>query len=640
MSKSNINWKSFRNFLRKFDFFGEAFTFRYKKEDKHATELGGIVCIVFYLVAIVYFVINFLDFYHKKNFKLQYYSMNTKGTEKISLMYDFIYMEDNHEKEKKDHIAFAFGITVDNKTKTSQYNISDLFKFEIKYKSRSNENGTENEENNKTIEYRQCKDEDFIGLDNYPFSGLDIKDLKCLNKYDITNRSPEGIYTSENFSYYSIAIKSNHNNETYYSTINKFLTEFDCKLQFYYTDLVIDLDKVENPFSFIFNSIFIQLEPNLVKKKNIFFMNFSLNDEKNIIHNVITNESNKTGTGLSRVEDYSLYKGLDRFKDHYEDYNLYAKMYVRADSRKVVVKRTYQDFMEFYADTSGLLLSIFWLLGIIFAYFDRVKANHSISKKLFFFEGISNNKFNQFKQLKEIIQNDEEQNNILRLSPIQTNSFERCKTFSGNINPPKSNNKTIRNNYFRSDTTRQLKSEENKKKIKKELIDYSTYNIFEMIGSYKVFFCKTKKFKNKINLIQQSNEIIEDKLDIVFYIRKMILFELINKIYLENKTIVNFLSRPIIYLKNKNIDKTKNSLNDLETNPSMDTIKEIDEEIISEKKDIEFEEKLPEEYKSSYQFNQQKLTRKIKNLISIKTKTRNQDNLLIYLKKQLEGIKC
>lgn len=144
----------------------------------------------------------------------------------------------------------------------------------------------------------------------------------------------------------------------------------------------------------------------------------------------------------------------------------------------------------------------------------------------------------------------------------------------------------------------------------------------------------------KINLIQQSNEIIEDKLDIVFYIRKMILFELINKIYLENKTIVNFLSRPIIYLKNKNIDKTKNSLNDLETNPSMDTIKEIDEEIISEKKDIEFEEKLPEEYKSSYQFNQQKLTRKIKNLISIKTKTRNQDNLLIYLKKQLEGIKC
>ena len=33
----------------------------------------------------------------------------------------------------------------------------------------------------------------------------------------------------------------------------------------------------------------------------------------------------------------------------------------------------------------------------------------------------------------------------------------------------------------------------------------------------------------------------------------MIKFELINKVHLENKPIFNFLSRPIIYFKNKKI---------------------------------------------------------------------------------------
>ena len=72
-----------------------------------------------------------------------------------------------------------------------------------------------------------------------------------------------------------------------------------------------------------------------------------------------------------------------------------------------------------------------------------------------------------------------------------------------------------------------------------------------MIGKYIPFPCETKKYKNKMYLITQANNTIEEKLDIVYYIRKMILFEIINEISLENKTIIDFLSRPIIYLKSK-----------------------------------------------------------------------------------------
>ena len=64
--------------------------------------------------------------------------------------------------------------------------------------------------------------------------------------------------------------------------------------------------------------------------------------------------------------------------------------------------------MEFYADNSGLLLSIFWILGVIFAYYDRVITNHSISKRLFYFEGIKDNKFKEFKLIKNLIKEKEE----------------------------------------------------------------------------------------------------------------------------------------------------------------------------------------------------------------------------------------
>ena len=116
-------------------------------------------------------------------------------------------------------------------------------------------------------------------------------------------------------------------------------------------------------------------------------MNYHLYDDNSFFHIFGKEEERiyKT-TGLSKEENYALYKGLDRAENKPNDYEIYAKMFIRADNRKIVIKRRYQDFMEFYADTSALLLSIFWILGIIFAYYDRIKANHSISQKLFYFE--------------------------------------------------------------------------------------------------------------------------------------------------------------------------------------------------------------------------------------------------------------
>ena len=72
--------KKFKRFLRLFDFFGEYFTFRYKDKNKQTTILGGMICILFYIIAIIYFGLKFVPFCKKKIFTLQYYTINLDST--------------------------------------------------------------------------------------------------------------------------------------------------------------------------------------------------------------------------------------------------------------------------------------------------------------------------------------------------------------------------------------------------------------------------------------------------------------------------------------------------------------------------------------------------------------------------------
>ena len=648
MEKRNRPMKIIKRILRIAEPFGESFTFRYKDEDKLSTVLGGVICIIFYVLAIIYVVYNFIPFVNSENFSLQYYTMNLNRTEKVKL--------------SEPPSAFAFGLSQEKNNKSNPNNIFDLLDIKVEFSTlKSNTNKTK-----KDIDYGRCNNNDFHNLHNDSFYDLNIINFNCISRDDLSNNNPEGIYTDEIFSYYIISVESKHpNNSEHNKLINDFLLENDCKLQFFYTDIIINLDDTDNPFSSVLNSMFIQLNPTLIQKRNIFFMNYHLIDDKSLIHLKRDEEIPTLKTGLSRIEDYSLYKGLNRTEKITDDYNFYAKFYIRVDNRKIEVKRRYQDFMEFYADTSALLLSIFWFLGVIFAYYDRIKANHSISKKLFYFEGTKNNNFEQFQKLKNILNSEQleeknledktksnlidnnnlEENNIVIKNIKDNNKIEEIKGESGNVVPYSRNNPNSNDTLPRKQTKSLLINQIEEKE--KNTINFSSYNIFEMFWSFKIC-CKTKNFENKISLIQKSKSIIDEKLDIVFYIRNMILFELINKIYFEDMDIINFLSRPIIYFKKEEEDK-KDEFNF----EDIGLVNEVNESnVISERNEGGKTEENNEEtgkktdlrkgrgelYKSAYKFDFYILSRRIKNLIREPNKTKNESKLINLLDEQLKGI--
>ena len=162
-----------------------------------------------------------------------------------------------------------------------------------------------------------------------------------------------------------------------------------------------------------------------------------------------------------------------------------------------------------------------------------------------------------------------------------------------------------------------------------------------MLLGLKIFCCKNKKLENKIKLIDKAKIMINDKLDVVFYIRNMILFELINKIYLENKTILNFLSRPIIYLKDpqeKEKEKINNDINDIKTDASFELYDEKKKKKIDEKKENGIKEYFEGDlYKTSYKLETNALSEKIANLVLHPGKTSAQKKLIKALKNHLKG---
>ena len=625
-----------KRILRTFDFFGESFTFRYKDEDKHSTVLGGIIFIIFSIITLAYAIYNFIPFVNKEVFSLQYYTMNLNNTEEIKLA--------------ESPTAFGVGFSDENKNQ-SLYNISDLLDIKFKFKNISKNAQNDNKTDiNETIDYHPCNTEDFHNLHQKIFEELNISNFKCLSKKDLV--SPSGIYTDEVFAYFVISVESKYkDNETHNQLINDYLIANDCKLQFYYTDITINVNNTKNPFSSFLNSMFLQLNPTLIQKKNIFFMNYHLYDDNEILHINRKEEKPTIKTGLSRVEDYAVFKDLNRTFKKVVDYEAYAKMYIRVDNKRIEIKRRYQDLMEFYADTSALLLSIFWILGIIFAYYDRIKANHSISKKLFYFEGIKKNKFDQFRDFKKFIKANEEmqidnlEHNVI--NPIQNSDSKTNETkdifIRGTRNIEFEEKTGIQKDeriIIKQKTNKEMKKEKkNDDDNNDDLINYTNYNIFEMIGSFKICFCKTKKFENKVNLIKQSRNMIDDKLDIVLYIKNMILFEMINKIYLENKSIINFLSRPIIYLNEDNEDNLKNP--DVNSSfESYDEYKRINDKKLGKN---EYRTLLylqgGDFYKSAYRFKPDNLSKNIEKLILKEGQTKIKQKIIYYLKKHLKGVK-
>jgi len=384
--------KCIKGFLQKIDVFGVSYSFKHKKSEKYNTSLGGFIFLLFIVVVIIFGIYYFIPFYNRKNFSIIYYSMNMPVTDTIKL--------------SESKASFAIGLECPFEEKT-QVSGKDLFDLQLTYIVYSKDhNGNRNKVKN-ILSSHKCTYADFYNNYNDSFDFAGLNQFECLDKKD---NSIQGIFADEVFSYYEFTVMSKNNSVDLFQKIDRYLTEQDCKLQLYYTDITIDFDDYKEPIKPYINSVFIQLNPTLFLKMNVFFKNQYFNNDNFLLFVFDEEVETTTHTLFSRLEEYSLYKGLDKGTVLPKDNAKYANIYIRADTSKTTIKRKYQKVMEFYADSSSLMIALFEVLYIIFCFFNRFYADHSLSKQIFFFKEVENKHFdinrksNQIKNLIRLLE--------------------------------------------------------------------------------------------------------------------------------------------------------------------------------------------------------------------------------------------
>ena len=390
--------RSMKSFLRKIDIFGVYYNFRYKNREKYQTSLGGFFILLFIILVCVMGIYYFIPFMDRKNYTIVYYTMNLAATEEVSLFAS----ESN----------FAVGLNCEFNKDEKQI-ITDLLDLKGRYVSYVKKRDSSYVKYPTQLNLHKCTYEDFYNKFDKQIDYLGATQFECVENKENTI---QGIFSDEVFSYFDFSVAAKNKSQELTNEVIRFLFENDCKLQFVYTDIIIDLDNYKNPVTQYLNEIFIQLNPTLFIKRNIFFMNQYFSNDDYLMF-VFSDEDPTEVKPLysryeeyvlykplySRYEEYVLYKGMNRFTEHPDEYEYYTKIYIRADLKKTVIKRKYQKFMEFYTDASSLLIAIYAILDIIFNYINTFYANHSLSKSIFFFKDLEEeNSFNLFKKKQKI----------------------------------------------------------------------------------------------------------------------------------------------------------------------------------------------------------------------------------------------
>ncbi len=670
---------SAQSFLRMIDIFGLAFTFRYKGNEKYQSAIGGFIFIIFLILALAYCIYYFIPFVNRKNYTVVYYTMNLASAEEMNL-----FSSDSN---------FAFGLRCGTKN-TGGLAISDLFKIDIKYTNNEKYPDGSRERRKKTMTTHSCTYEDFYNKYNEQFDYLGLSNFQCLDSKEDTI---QGIYTDKIYSYFEFEVAAKNNSKEVLDRTGKYIYDNGCEFEIVYTDVIVDLNNYESPFTPYLTDMYVTLNPPVFIKRNAFFLNQYFSNDDYLLFVFGDDETPSVKPLFSRYEEYSIWKGLNRSEIELlpDDYTGYARVYIRSDLKKTLIKRKYQNFLEFWADATSLLMAIYEVVSFILSYINTFYSNHSLAQNIFFFKNLENeNHFNINKKKDEIqkliyLMNSNSDIENLTMDIISNNSKDISSSSSIKSFPPKrteenidenkeaknddnftekkdktqkkkiednieinnmediivyknqpgekstKDNSTIkkgrynqnRNEYnnrnqknkkydiydnyeypknknyddfgeyyaenakkvkFKNEQSRDMnsdlinlnfrrneqniyKSNSSKKskrnnryedsddssyrrreRKKKEKIYYS-FNIFEILITqiFKCCMSKSMKIKNKAN--EKANEIIFNKLDVIYYVRNMILSDIIYQTILDNefKPIMKTLSRPIININSK-----------------------------------------------------------------------------------------
>ena len=510
--------KSFFHFLKQFDNFEVPISFRHKKQDTYTTWIGGFFTLALVISALAFGIVYFIPFVKKKNYSLYYYTMNLNKTESINF--------------KKSRATLAYGFECSkNNTTYEIYEIEDFIVTEVTY----NLNYKGNKEDPLSIPVHNCNNSDFYNDENLinSINNDTFNKLKCFDDLDkvIKNRYQD---KNDYFTYFQIDI--NLKKDIDHALANNFLIYKDCKIELYYRDVKNDPEDFDEPIKPFLYEIFLQLNPDFESRMNVYYMNSYFENNNDLLFETKGNE--QQNTTFSRIEQYYLHKTE----------NTIGKIYIRADTRKMIIKRVYQTLLDFFAVTFSFWEILFIICNFILNFYNKFCLNYSISKKLFYLEGKDHTHFNVSKnteKLKKLIDktNSISEKHILKMIK-DPNTVIRVKIQNNNI-PTMNSFDNMRLSGPIPDNNNDKKEIKSNPTLNRLVLIPIKFLDFLNVFGFKC--CKCRKLEAKMALFSNAEDIINTKLDIVYYLKSIFLLDIIKKITLDDKKeMLKFLCMPFV----------------------------------------------------------------------------------------------
>ena len=561
------NLKNIKNFLKNFDYFGTIIHFTIKNRNKYHSATSGIIFILYIFISFIYIFINILPFLEKKYMSIIYYNNHIYKTDKINF--------------KNYSFTFAFGIENDGIVNTEE--LLNNFIISVNYVVLNRTGG--NFIKNKTkLNMKFCNESDFYYKHNNSFNNLNLQNLFCLTSYDY---EIEGFYTDIIYKYFEINLNAKKtDNYKYYKHLT---TNTDLKLVFYYTDFSINLNNHKNPELSFIDELFIQINPISLTKQEIFLNLYKFENFENIFLN---SHTDSYYLGFSRIHEYIMYKSQERFETKIDDYDKFAKFFIRADTKRSMIERHYMKFTEFIANNIALFNGLFLLINALMELFNNFFAYNSIMKKMYVFK--EDKKSFNFKQKKiflekikfnknSTLQNENEfyNNNKLDLRSSSCNDYSNSENKSENILLLKSrilnninfifkkkinnsNNKDLIYSYLNYDKNSKNKNKINTTSINilylknKNLNNINKKNLRLKFSVFEFFILKFfpclmwKKLYLKNSLLNNGKLFLFNQMDIYNYLKNLQYLQIFYYIFLESyqNNLIKILSKPIISYKN------------------------------------------------------------------------------------------
>jgi hypothetical protein len=534
------------NLIKKCDYFGVTFNFHYKSKEKFRSVTGGIVFLLFLAIAMTYVIINLKSLLKREHMQIISYKTITPSTDKINF--------------KNYSLTQAFGISCSDIYKNQEM---EYFKIDANHVILTKNNGIINKEKTK-LNFSYCKNENFYNLFNNSFEKHGLNKIFCFTDNNIT---VSGLFTDDIYQYVELTVSSTKTEESDFDLYYHILTADDCTFQLYHIDYGIDVNKQKNPVSPYIRQEFLKLSPIDFNKMEIYYFTQNFKSYENYLFN---NHHNKYYAGFSYFSYYNLFKGRDRFEKKPDDYNKFAKYFLRSDNGRYTVVRKYMKFTEFLAGVSSITSQSLLFLYVFMTRINKFYAMEKIMMRVYHFIESNSGKNLLIKKLKLNFPHDDIRQIAKKYTDNLSGTIAKVKKekFQISLYDFKNKKKKIKNLSFKRSSNDNITKDaittdnfvlKEKKSFYNKILDLDVLSQ-NPISRYHLccesviylfcpcFACKRLKIKNQI--FKRGEKKLFLNTDFLSYIKNMQMLEILTDLMLEINQIkmIKFLSKPIISL--------------------------------------------------------------------------------------------